>query len=201
MPGDIQKVRPLGDSDATAAKEPPRLLLVAVVLLIGVLAGWGFSASRDEPTATRETGTTETASPQTLTDVPDPEPVPEGIEVDWQEATEVPPIPDGYEYGGTSGPVTLDGAFYLMVRFRDVENGSLRNELWISDDAVSWRSEVLDLGEQAEVIGLAATNDDLVITANGANGFFMWTSTAGVSGDRSSWEPVDLQLPPTVPAR
>ena len=173
--------------DGLAPHSPrPRFGLFLIIMAIGALAGWGFSALAS---ATPVTLDDESTSERAVADTD------EMATITWVAATDIPEFPAGYEYAGATNPVDLDGRIYMAVRFLDPETGLTQNELWSSLDGLSWSSDPIELVEPISVMEIAATDDGLILSGTGDNGFGMWRSIPGHVVDGSSWLAIDVTVP------
>jgi hypothetical protein len=189
MSDDSPKVRPISEDGLAQQTAPPHLGLFLVIMAMGALIGWGFSALGSvTPTVVSEDPTTEralAAADETAT-------------VTWAEATAVPEFPPGYEYAGATNPVELDGSIYLAVRFLDQRTGLIRSELWKSPDGLSWSSDLIELGDSVSIIEVAVTNDGLILSGTTDGRFAMWRSAPRHAVDGTSWVPIDVDMPENI---
>lgn len=187
MTDEAPKVRPISEDGLAPQTAPPRPGLFLVIMAIGALLGWGFSALASvTPTVIGD----DLASERALTADTD-----EMATVTWLTATDVPEFPSGYDYAGATNPVELDDTYYLVVQFLNHRTGLTRSELWSSADGSSWNSDLIELGESVSIIEVAATSDGLILSGTGDDGFTMWRSVPGHVIDGSSWLPIDVDVP------
>ena len=142
-------VTPLSPLDETVPREressPPRLLILAIVLIAGTITGW-LLAGRGDGGLPGVDGA----------DVPGGTPAARFLSADsagglaatveWAEATAVPAIPPGWELSDHSGFVEAHDAKYMVMQLRSPQGDFVANELWSSDDGMAWTSRPFDLG-------------------------------------------------------
>ena len=192
MPDDQKAVRPLGPA-TPGRNSPPPLILVAILLVVGGLLGWGI--------ATLTGGGIATATPTTLLGE-DSSPLGDATleaedrpTVTWTPAITVPQVPDGMEYAGATDPVEYEGSIYLVVRFSESDTGDTSNHLWTSADGNEWSSSPIELGQSVPVVELTTIADGLMVTGQDEEFFGLWRSVPGRSFGGSSWIPIPLEIP------
>jgi hypothetical protein len=188
---DGDSVRPIDRDEALHHRPPPKLTMVAALLAIGGVLGWGVATlGGASETDTATPAAAADASPIGAAIAPTSRPT-----VTWTQASVVPAIPPGMGYAGFSTAVELNGTTYLVVDYASATTKATGSQLWHSTDGDLWEADTLWLGEPVSSIDLTAFGDSLLLGGTTAGGFGLWTSIPDRSIDGSSWNRIPLSIP------
>lgn len=192
-----ESVGPL-DQPGPVPHRPPRLAVMAALLAIGGLLGWGAASWGASTAATNDDApvSQSAASPLGISS----RDATTATTVIWTEATMVPPIPSGLDYAGSSAAAELGDTVYIVINYTG-PTGELSSELWSSGDGVTWQTTPLLVGESAAPFELTVFGDSLLLTGTTETGLAVWISRPDRVIDGVSWNQVALAVPPSLSAQ
>lgn len=184
-------VRPITDAAPLAPASPPRLGLIAAVLVAGAIVGWLVAQSGEDggapPAVSNDAGVGQLADA-----------APASAAIDWSTATAYPLIPAGHRFDGFTGVAEVADSIYVTANLYDAAARDDRAVMWRSADGEVWEDVVLDLGAAVEVDNITAYGDSLLVAGTRDGDPVVWRSIPERAIGGASWNEISLDEPSTV---